>query len=154
VTRTPSKHWEGSLDATLTNDSERRIGGFVSGPLSDVVSFSASAYGAHRQYLIENVQLGEHSHSDTYGGRAQLQASPNRDLDITFTGRNATTTAIGETFTYQYITPGAQLFPQLTGTGLSQAVALAGITPYYGNTKYSSPVGMSNKTHDQDLSLT
>jgi iron complex outermembrane receptor protein len=156
VTRTPSKHWQGGIDATLTNDNERRASGFVSGPLSDAVSFSASTYASHRQYLVENILLGEHSHSDAFGGRGKLQISPDRDLDITFTARTAAGTSIGETFTYQYITPGATLFPLFpwNTAGIAQSVALGGVTPSYGNTKYASPVPMSAKTHDQDLSLT
>ncbi len=115
-----------------------------------------SAYGDHRQYLVRNLMTGDHSHSDGYGGRGKLQISPDRDLDITLTAREAQTTAIGETFTYQYITPGAALFPNFpwNTAGIAQSVALPGITPRNGNTDYASPVPMSAKTHDQDLSLT
>lgn len=155
VTNTPSKTWTGNVGASATSDGELRGNAFVSGPLADMLAFSVSAYGGHREYPIRNVLLGENSQSDNQGARAKLLFSPDKDLDITLAARAADSRSRGETFTYQYITPGATLFPFFPWApgGVSQDVALPGITPHFGNTDYASPVHMSSKSNDQDLSL-
>jgi len=156
VTQSPSRSLSGSLGLTLTNDKERKLNGFLSGPVNDLLSFSVSAYRNEREYPIRNLLLNENSRSDSAGGRAKLLLSPDKDLDITLTARTAEGHSTGGTFTYQYLTPGAELFPYFPwngGHGITQDKALPGVNVRYGNTDYASPVHMTSNTRDQDVSL-
>lgn len=153
VTQAPSKNWTGNLGLTLTDDRERRASAFVSGPLNDQLAFSLSAYKSQREYPIRNLMLGENSSADNDGVRAKLLWSVDRDLDVTLTARAASSSSSGGTFTYQYLTPGATLFPFLDGSGIAQSKALPGVNVGYGNTDYASPVHMSSDGKDRDVSL-
>ncbi|MEK8052849.1 TonB-dependent receptor [Ideonella sp. DXS22W] len=156
VTQAPARSFQGNLGLTLTSDNERRGSLFVTGPVNSVLAYSLSLYGQHREYPIYNRLLREHSQSSGEGARAKLLLSPDKTLDITLTGRVAEGESKGGTFTYQYLTPGAELFPYFpfnAGHGVTQTTALPGITPHYGNTDYASPVHMRSKTRDRDLSL-
>ncbi len=153
VTNTPTRSWTAHVGTAITNDHETRLNGFVSGPLSDIASLSVSLYDTHREYPIHNLLLGQTSRSHADGGRAKLLLSPDSSLDITFSARLSESGSTGETFTYQYITPGAALFPFFpwNPAGISQQVALPGVDVRYGNTDYASPVAMSAKANDQDF---
>ncbi len=50
ITRKPSDSFDGNLSLTFTDDHERRIQGYVSGPIADMVKFSVSAYDASTEY--------------------------------------------------------------------------------------------------------
>lgn len=153
VTQTPSKTFTGNVGATVTSDKEMRANGFVSGPINDMLAYSVSAYGSKREYPIRNLLTGENSSSESQGARAKLMLSPDKTLDLTLTGRVADGKSKGSTFTYQYLNPGAALFPYITGVGISPDVALPGIDVKYGNNEYASPVDMKSKTQDRDISL-
>ena len=155
VTNKPTSSWTGNVGAMVTNDHETRLNGFVSGPLSNIASLSVSLYDTHREYPIHNLLLGQTSRSHADGGRAKLLLSPDSSLDITLSARLSESESKGETFTYQYITPGATLFPFFpwNPAGISQQVALPGLDVRYGNTDYASPVAMSAKAGDQDFGL-
>ena len=154
VTKTPTRRWTGSAGVTLTNDGERRGEGFLSGPLSDIASFSISLYDGRREYPIRNLLTGKYSESTSEGARFKLLLRPDDDTDITLTARVADNKSSGETFTYQYITPGATLFPFFAWNpaGISQAVALPGIDVRHGNIDYASPVPMASSSTDSDFS--
>ncbi|MDT7837000.1 TonB-dependent receptor [Aquabacterium sp. OR-4] len=157
VTQAPARSFQGSLGLTLTNDNERRGNLFVTGPISPLLAYSLSLYGQQREYPIYNRMRDEHSRSSGHGARAKLLLSPDKTLDLTLTARVAEGESRGGTFTYQHLTAGAELFPYFpfnAGHGVTQATALPGITPQYGNTDYASPVQMRSKTRDRDLSLT
>lgn len=156
VTQQPSRSFSGSAGFTLTDDHEYRGNLFVTGPAGEMLAYSLSLYGSRREYPIRNVLLDEQSQSKSRGARAKLMLSPDKTLDLTLTARVADGTSDGGTFTYQYLTPGAELFPFFPwngGHGQSQAIALGGVTPGYGNTEYASPVRMQSETRDRDLSL-
>lgn len=156
VTQSPSKTFKGNVGLTATDDNELRGNVFVSGPINEMLAYSASLNASKREYPIHNTMTGQNSQSESQNGRFKLQLSPDSTLDITLAARLAEGKSTGSTFTYQYLTPGAQLFPYFpwnAGSGVSQAVALPGITPHYGNTDYASPVDMRSKTRDRDFSL-
>jgi len=155
VTRSPSKTWEGEIGSTLTSDREFRINGRVAGPLSEMLGFSVSAYKSQRDYPIKNLLNGDKSHTDSSGARAKLALAVDPTLDITLMARSAESESTGGTFTYQYLTPGAALFPYFPFApgGVTQAQAFPGINIRFGNSEYASQVPMSNKVRDTDVSL-
>lgn len=155
ITRTPSKVLTGSIGATLTNDHEYRLNGYVSGPINDLLGFSVSANTGQRDYPIHNRYNDEDSSSKTTGGRLKLKLTPDRDLDITLAARSASADSTGETFVYQYLTPGAALFPYFPWApdGIAQSATHPGLKIGYGNTEYNSPVAMSSKVRSDDASL-
>lgn len=155
VTNSPTKTLSGSVGATFTSDKERRINGQVSGPINDMLGFSVSAYKNQRDYPIKNLMNGDQSHSDTDGVRGKLVLAVDKTLDITLTARTASADSTGENFVYQYLTPGAALFPffPFAPGGVSQADSFPGVNIRYGNTEYASPVPMSSKVKDNDVSL-
>lgn len=153
VTNTPSNHWTGSLGATLTTDSEHKVNGLISGPINDMLGFSLSVYDNHREYPIKNLYNGQNSQSNATGGRLKLALKAAEDLDLTLALRTAESSSKGETFTYQYLTPGAALFPYVDGAGIAQSKSFPGVNIRYGNTEYYSQVPMAAKVRDNDASL-
>ncbi|HMK84553.1 MAG TPA: TonB-dependent receptor [Steroidobacteraceae bacterium] len=154
VTRKPGDTPTGDLSLSGTTDSEWRVSGFLSGPITSGVDYSLSAYDNERQYPIENTQLDHWSTQRTSGVRAKLLFKPTDDLDITLTGRYALMTSNGFNFVYEYLTPGTTL---LVGPGgppfLSQAALLPGITPGWGNEYYNSPIDAGSRYEDRDASI-
>jgi iron complex outermembrane receptor protein len=156
VTNSPTETLSGNIGATFTDDHERRVNALVSGPLGKMLGFSVSAYSNSREYPIYNTLLGEHSKSKSSGGRLKLTLAVDKTLDISVMARSAESKSTGGTFTYQYLTPGAALFPYFPFApgGVSQAQSFPGIDIHYGNTQYASPVRMYNNVKDEDFSLT
>jgi iron complex outermembrane receptor protein len=154
VTRQPSDTTTGDVSVTGTTDSEWRVSGFLSGPITSGLDYGLSAYDNDRRYPIKNTQLNEWSTQRTSGVRAKLLFKPNDDLQITLTGRYGLMTSNGMNFTYEYLTPGTTL---LVGPGgppfLNQAALLPGITPGWGNKYYNSPIDATSRYEDRDASL-
>jgi iron complex outermembrane receptor protein len=154
VTRQPSDTATADVSMTGTTDSEWRVNGFLSGPITNGVDYSLSVYDNYRRYPIENTQLDNRSSQRTSGVRAKLLFKPTEDLDITLTGRYGLMTSNGMNFTYEYLTPGTTL---LVGPGgppfLNQAALLPGITPGWGNKYYNSPIDAGSRYEDRDASL-
>jgi iron complex outermembrane receptor protein len=154
VTRGPSDTFAGDISGTATSDHEFRLNGFLSGPITNGLDFSLSAYDTEIRYPILNTQLDRWSTQRVSGGRAKLLFKPTDDLDITLTGHYGRMTSDGFNFVYTYITPGTTL---LVGPGgpqfLSQSALLPGITPGYGNKYYNSPLNVGSKYEDKDVSL-
>lgn len=154
VTRAPTDKWEGSASVTQTDDDERRINGYMSGPLSDRLSFSVSGYTTHREFPIVNEYDNQHSKQDVHGGRAKLLFNVTDNFDIELSGHYQKTLAYGGNYVYAYVTPGAELlFP---GSGLTQDILLPGITPSLDNQQVNSPaqgIGANYSQGDGKLNL-
>jgi iron complex outermembrane recepter protein len=154
VTRQPSDTATGDVSVTGTTDSEWRVNGFLSGPITSGLDYSLSAYDNDRRYPIKNTQLDDWTTQRTSGVRAKLLFKPNDDLQITLTARYGLMTSNGMNFTYEYLTPGTTL---LVGPGgppfLNQAALLPGITPGWGNEYYNSPIEATSRYEDRDASL-
>jgi iron complex outermembrane recepter protein len=154
VTRQPSDTATADVSMTGTTDSEWRVNGFLSGPITNGLDYSLSVYDNYRKYPIENTQLDNWSSQRTSGVRAKLLFKPTDDLDITLTGRYGLMTSNGMNFVYEYLTPGTTL---LVGPGgppfLNQAALLPGITPGWGNKYYNSPIDAGSRYEDRDASL-
>jgi iron complex outermembrane receptor protein len=154
VTRGPSDTFTGDISGTATSDDEYRLSGFLSGPITNGLDFSLSAYDTEIRYPILNTQLDRWSTQRVSGGRAKLLFKPNDDLNITLTGHYGKMTSDGFNLVYTYVTPGTTL---LVGPGgppfLSQSALLPGITPGFGNKYYNSPIDVGSKYEDKDVSL-
>ena len=151
VTRSPTDHLEGAVSVTATNDHEYRGNFYVSGPLSETVQGSLSAYGNTRDYPITNIATGDKTSQKTSGFRGKLLFKVNDDFDIRLMGHYAEAKSEGFNFVYTYLTPGASLlfgtgpnmFPPPVQSTVSQSTLMAGITPSWSNLKYNSPVTQS-----------
>jgi iron complex outermembrane receptor protein len=156
LTQKPTETFQGSFGTTFTSDGERRVNATFSGPINESLLYSISGYKNERQYPIYNLENGEHSQSDTGGIRGKLQLKVDRDTDITLFGKASNAESTGETFTYQYLTPGAVLFPFLpwNTAGFTQAQSFPGVNIGFGNTNYYSPVPMASQVHSTELGLT
>jgi len=152
VTRAPSFDWTGQASTLLTHDGEYKFSGFISGPLSERMAFSLSAYRNHREYPIRNIASGHDSEVDSKGVRGKLLFSPTDNLDITLAARAVKTESLGGNYTYQYVTPGARLFPMIP-PGIAYEDALPGINARYGNTDYNSMNQAYFDTRGSDVSL-
>ncbi|MCS0627893.1 TonB-dependent receptor [Telluria mixta] len=84
VTRVPEAEFGGRAGATLTNDGQRRVEGFVTGPIAQQLKFSLSGYDGKTLYPTRNLNTGEHDREKAKGIRAKLLYTPTRDLDVTF----------------------------------------------------------------------
>ncbi len=163
VTRGPTDHFTGSVSATATNDHEYRGDLFLAGPISDKLQYSIAAYGNTRDYPITNIATGDKTQQRTHGIRAKLRCELTDHLDATLMGHYAEAKSTGFNFVYTYLTPGASLLvgtanpnplPPPVQSTLSQATLMAGITPYWGNESYNSPVTQAGAdVKDTDASL-
>jgi len=152
VTRRPSFDWTGQVSTLVTHDGEYKFSGFLSGPLSTHTAFSLSAYRNHREYPIRNLASGRDSEVDSKGVRGKLLFSPTENLDITLAARVVDTDSEGGNYTYQYVTPGARLFPMIS-PGIAWEDALPGIDVRYGNRDYHSQVQPHFYTRSHDFSV-
>jgi len=152
VTRAPQFDWSGQASTLMTHDSEYKFSGFISGPLSERAAFSLSAYRNHREYPIRNLANGHDSEVDSKGVRGKLLFSPTENLDITLAARVVDIDSLGGNYTYQYVTPGASLFPMIP-PGIAYEDALPGVDVRYGNTDYNSPNTAFFYTKGQDFSV-
>jgi len=155
ITNSPSETLGGDVVVTGTSDNERRVTAMISGPANQSLGFSISAYDDHREYPIKNLFSNQNSKSDNSGARLKLALAVDKDLDITLALRIADAKSTGETFTYQYLTPGVALFPYFPFApgGVSQAQSFPGVNIHDGNTDYNSPVDMTSNVRDQDVTL-
>jgi iron complex outermembrane receptor protein len=144
VTNGPTKEFKGRASVTFTNDNERRANVSLSGPISDSVGFSLSGFGSHTQYLVEDVRTGVNADSTNAGARGKLRFESGENFDATIMARYSRFHSDGGTFTHQYLTPGAPVFPFIPSEfngpggspsyfGFSQSVAFPGVTIGYGN---------------------
>jgi iron complex outermembrane recepter protein len=164
VTRGPSDTFHGDVTAVATDDSEYRLNGFVSGPITDRVAYSFSAYGNNREYPIRNLQLNKTSVQKSAGARFKLRFRPNDDLDVTLMARYGRMTADGANFTYKFVSPGTSLLggnhidpvsgnPVPNIPPLAADVLLGGVAPSLDNRDYVSPLLGASKVEDKDASL-
>jgi iron complex outermembrane receptor protein len=88
VTHNPTKTFTGTFNAEQTNDRQTKIGGYVSGPLSNTVGFSLS--GFYNQWKGNTRNLGENGKLlggfNQRGIRAKLQWQPVENLTFLLTG--------------------------------------------------------------------
>jgi len=152
VTRGPTDSLEGFATTTVTSDGEYRLEGFLSGPLSDRIDASLSAYKLTTQYPITNLATGDKTTQDVSGARLKFLFKVTDNLDVQLMAHDELTQGHGFNFVYSYITPGHDLL--FTPGPFTQASLLPGITPGPNNLVYKSPVTTAGATHrDNDYSV-
>jgi iron complex outermembrane receptor protein len=152
VTRGPTDSLEGSAATTVTSDGEYRLEGFLSGPLSDRIDASLSAYKLTTRYPITNLATGDKTTQDVSGARLKFLFKVTDNLDVQLMAHDELTQGHGFNFVYSYITPGHDLL--FTPGPFTQASLLPGITPGPNNLVYKSPVTTAGATHrDNDYSV-
>jgi iron complex outermembrane receptor protein len=152
VTRGPTDSLEGFATTTVTSDGEYRLEGFLSGPLSDRIDASLSAYKFTTKYPITNLATGNKTTQDVSGARLKLLFKVTDNLDVQLMAHDELTQGHGFNFVYSYITPGHDLL--FTPGPFTQASLLPGITPGPNNLVYKSPVTTAGATHrDNDYSV-
>lgn len=154
ITHSPTDYWTGSVSSTITNDNEKRLNGYISGPISRTLSFSFAGWGGHTDYPIFDTRTGQNTRTDRLGGRLKLRYKPNDSFDATLALRASKQNTFGSNWVYSYITPGAELFPFILGTGATQAASFPGITVDSDNRDYNTPVDIYSKARDREATLT
>ncbi len=162
VTHKPTDTLTGGLNATVTNDDEYRLNGFISGPMSSKVDYSLAGYFTSRTFPITNTHLNKNTEEAVYGARGKLLFKPTENLDITLMARVGKDNSTGFNFVYTHLAPGVCLLiggcppsgtPGFPFGFLEQDVLLPGITPSFNNLKYSSPIDVYSDVSDRDFSM-
>jgi len=84
VTRTPADVFSGELSLEQTDDRQRRITAFMTGPVSGTMAFSLSAFSNEWAGPLRSVTQNRWmSGRDTHGARGKLQWTPNERLTAT-----------------------------------------------------------------------
>lgn len=134
VTRAPADTFGGDFSATLTDDNEQRLQGFVTGPITDQLAFSVAAYGSSTEYPTRNLRNGKQDRERAYGGRGKLRYEFTDDLDATLTMAASHSENRGTFSNYIVIDPTANF----RGSALiPQSLALPGISVSRDNLDYN-----------------
>lgn len=156
-THHPTYDWQGSVTATITDDGERHLLGNISGPISDLVSFSLVGWGHYTVFPIKNLYYDRNSDDTDYGARGKVKFDLTDDFNVTVAAHTESDFSSGFNFAYSYVYPGAFL---LAGVGggppfWSQAALFPRSIQFSAhNTSYSSPVaGIFQRRLDNDVSL-
>lgn len=157
ITHKPTNFWTGSTTDTFTTDGERHITGTLSGPITDHVAFSISAWDHYTEFPVKNLTLDQNSSDDSYGARAKIKVALTDDFDATLMTRLSSNRSNGFNFAYSYIYPGAYI---LAGPGggppfwSQQALFPSSVHINANNTDYASPMNQASETRfDADASL-
>jgi iron complex outermembrane receptor protein len=111
VTKESSEALSGSVQATLTNDREKRVEASVSGPLGERVGFRLNTYGVERIGYTDNLTNGHRVNGENAKGlRARLDWHPVADLKFRFIADYAERHGLGPDPSFVSVAPGAKLF--------------------------------------------
>ena len=154
VTHQPSDTVTGSINTTITNDNEKRVQGFISGPINNVLDYSFSGWGGHTDFPIFDTANGKATRTSKLGGRFKLRYKPTENFDATLALRASKQNTWGSNWVYSYITPGAHLFPYVDGVGVTQAQSFPGITIGPDNRDYDTPPDLTSDARDRQATLT
>ncbi len=87
VTKKPSFEFGGNVEGTISNFNGRRVGGYVTGPISDSVAFSLGGNYNVRDGYVEDIGDGPDTNErNRYGLRGELLFEPNEDLSFRLIG--------------------------------------------------------------------
>jgi iron complex outermembrane receptor protein len=157
ITHKPTNIWTGSTTDTFTTDGERHITGTLSGPITDRVGVSVSAWDHYTQFPVKNLTLDQNSSDDSYGVRDKIKIAVTDDFDATLMTRLSANRSNGFNFAYSYVYPGTYI---LAGPGggppfWSQAALFpSSIHINANNTDYASPMTQASEIrYDADASL-
>lgn len=157
ITHKPTNIWTGSTTDTFTTDGERHITGNLSGPITDRIAFSISAWDHYTEFPVKNLTLDQNSTDDSYGARGKLKFALTDDFDATLMTRLSSNRSNGFNFAYSYIYPGAYILAGPAGGPpfWSQAALFPStIHINANNTDYASPMNQASEIRfDADASL-
>ena len=148
----PTSVFTGGATALDTTDHEYRVNAHVSGPITNGLEYSLSAYDANRYFPITNEFYDTKASQRDWGLRGKLLWDITDDISAKLTYHHGSVTQSGFNFVYTYLTPGSQLLG-----ALPQSVVISPITPSYSNLSYNSPVndaGHTQTDNDAQLDLT
>ena len=150
ITKSPTNTPSGYLDAGIYEGGEYRVGGGVSGPITDQLQGLLSLFDGQYDGNVGNLANGKHVNGYRHeGGRAKLVAEASPDLKFTFSAdytHSIDTTPTGVwvssskvAYPTNVVSPNAALAGQLTAEG---------ITPSANNTIVDENVDSS--VHDDN----
>jgi iron complex outermembrane recepter protein len=122
TTKGPSEEFEGSINATLTDDDEQRLAGSVSGPMSDAWGYRLSGYWSDRDGYIDNLYNSDKLNgSENYGMRGKLRWDVSDSVEAMLTAYYNKDEDSCCQLTLREISPDARLFGAfpLDFTGIS-----------------------------------
>ncbi|MES2151825.1 MAG: TonB-dependent receptor [Pseudomonadota bacterium] len=143
--------WHERFNTLMTSDNEWRVGGSVSGPVSDTLRMRVAASKSGFPGLVKNLTDGgmlNGSRSETLA--AKFEWAPLNDLQVTFSPRYNRSVVNCCVQPYTAMTPGGlyQNIAQLPASTL-----LAGITPSADNVSVRNDFPAGGKTHDGGAGL-
>lgn len=157
VTRSPTDIFHAQLNVEQTDDRQTRVNGFATGPISDTLGFSLSAFvnrwdGNLRNLGENNLRLGGW---DTFGGRGKLRWKINDAFTATLTAYSMRserlTPGLVAAGPFVAVDPTALFVFDAQGRSFSQLYP--GVTPGPFNTAVSSPRHSVEKTFDRGATL-
>ena len=143
----PTSVFTGGATALDTTDHEYRVNAHVSGPITNGLEYSLSAYDANRYFPITNEFYNTKASQRDWGLRGKLLWDITDDISAKLTYHHGSVTQSGFNFAYLYLTPGSELLG-----ALPQSVVISPITPSFTNLSYNSPVNDAGHTQtDNDV---
>lgn len=147
----PTDHLAGGVTTTATTDREFRGSGYISGPISNDLEYSLSAYDANRYYPIINEFYGTKDSQHDWGVRGKLLWNITDGISVKLAYHHATVKETGDNLVYVYLTPGSDL---LGLSPLSQSVVIGRLKPSWSNLNFDSPVTTADhRSDDNDAQL-
>jgi iron complex outermembrane receptor protein len=147
VTRSPAQVFGGNAGLTYTNDGERRLNLFVTGPLSDTAAASLSAYDVDFRGLQKNVGTGEYAGREVRGLRGKLLWQPNERFSALLTGYFQDSRLDNPGPAYTFIQPGTY-----NGVDTTRSVPFASLFPGLNinpdNVDFYNPPGLNSRAEE------
>lgn len=148
VTRTPAAEFSGKVGVTMTDDKQRRVEAFITGPLSETLKYSLSGYDGKTFFPTKNLTTGQFDSEKARGIRAKLLFTPIKDLDITLTASSSDMDNKGTFQTYILIDPAAKY-----RGFIANSASLPGVVPGIDNYNYAVRNQPSTVASDKLYSL-
>ena len=150
ITKSPTSTPSASIDAAYYQGNEYRVGGTVSGPITDELKGYLSAFTGHYDGNVKNLYTGETVNGYEHtGGRGKLVYTPSSALTLTFAADF--THSVDTVPTGVFASASQIAYPTnavTTNTALAAELAGQGINPSADNRTISTNV--NSTVHDQN----
>lgn len=111
--------FESSAHADIATRDNQVLQGVVNAPLADTAALRLSAYWNNGPQIYTNALTGEHSFSESTGGRAHLLWRPTDNLTVNVIGDYDHTRLVLNDAAYSNATPGSFVSQQLAACGVT-----------------------------------